>query len=209
MSASHALLPESSGKVIDKHAVAVSFSRAANSYDGVANIQRWVINQLLSKIPGNNSFNRVLDIGCGTGHLSQQIAVQYSPKAITGLDIAEGMVKVANEKWLRSPACSESLFEAVCGDAEAMPFSNNEFSIAVSSFALQWCPNLPVVFSEVYRALEPGAKFYFSLPIDGTLKELKRCWDQVDPSNTHVNDFYSLEDLSLAAKEIGFSQQHI
>lgn len=191
------------GKVIDKHAVALSFSRAAASYDGVANIQRWVISQLLARIDQDQPVQRVLDIGCGTGDLTQKIIDHVKPQTVFGLDIAEGMAKVAQQKLERhNPVKCQTL----CGDAEALPLPNQHFDLLVSSFALQWCPNLQQVFAEAHRVLNDNGCFYFTLPVTDTLWELKRCWQQVDPINSHVNDFYSEHDLRCAAHSIGFKK---
>lgn len=199
----------SAGKVIDKHAVAVSFSRAALSYDGVANIQRWAINELLAKAAAQVQIDSVLDIGCGTGHLMLELAKRFQPDHIIGLDIAEGMVAVANEKLTPNNLPAGVSGQAICGDAEDMPFADQRFSLVASSFALQWCPDLSQVFKEVYRSLKNGGSFYFALPAENTLKELKDCWRQADPTGTHVNDFYSLEELKASAAVSGFKQINI
>lgn len=193
------------GKVIDKHAVAVSFSRAACSYDNVARIQRWVVSQLLQNVAANTGKATMLDIGCGTGYLTEQAITTLKPQQIVGLDIAEGMVKVAQKKLKRYAAECTTL----CGDAESLPFNGNTFDLIVSSFALQWCPDLQKVFSEAYRVLNPGGRFYFTLPIGSTLFELKSCWQQVDPHNSHVNEFCSAEDLVINAKQAGFKSPSV
>ncbi len=232
MLVSEAGAPVNAGKVIDKHAVAVSFSRAANTYDGVAHIQRWVIDALLKKITANTAKTeyrpeKVLDIGCGTGHLTLAVAQQLRPLNvqpldslkplnslnIVGLDIAEGMVAVANKKLKAALDTngknSRINSSVICGDAEAIPFVQDYFSLMVSSFALQWCPDLNAVFKEVHRTLMPEGRFYFALPVGDTLKELKHCWQQVDADNSHVNDFYQLDELNYVAAKAGFTHKHI
>ena len=183
------------GRVIDKHAVAVSFSRAAGSYDQVANVQRWMIARLMEDLSRIESMQQVLDIGCGTGQLMARISERFAPERILGLDIAEGMTRAATQRTGHA---------AICGDAEAMPLPDQEFDLLVSSFALQWCPDLSRVFSEAYRVLQQSGRFYFTLPVEGTLSELKDCWFRVDPDNSHVNEFYQRDDLLLAARSAGF-----
>ena len=183
------------GRIVDKQAVATSFSRAAGSYDQVATIQRWMIAQLMEQLGAVGPFERVLDIGCGTGYLMTQISQHFQPTQVLGLDIAEGMTRVARARTGHA---------TVCGDAEAMPLPDTRFDLLVSSFALQWCPDLAQVFSESHRVLQSGGSFYFTLPVTGTLAELKDCWQQADPDNSHVNDFYSREELMQAARAAGF-----
>lgn len=187
----------SSGRVIDKHAVAQSFSRAADSYDDVASIQRWVINRLLQSMESPQGVNRVLDIGCGTGQLTDRVNQRFAPHTLIGLDIAEGMTRAAKAR---------TSLPAICGDAEVMPFPDNFFHVLVSSFALQWCPDVQQVFAEAHRVLHAQGRFYFTLPVEGTLAELKHGWHQADPDNSHVNDFYEPDQIAVAARRAGFQQ---
>ncbi|MDX1693251.1 MAG: malonyl-ACP O-methyltransferase BioC [Ketobacteraceae bacterium] len=188
--------PAPKGRVIDKQAVALSFSRAAASYDAVANIQRWVIGRLLESMGPMQQVQKILDVGCGTGQLMMALQKQYQSPTVVGLDIAEGMTRAATQR---------TGLPAVCGDAEAMPLPDQAFDLLVSSFALQWCPDLERVFSEARRVLQPGGRFYFALPVSGTLDELRDCWAQVDSDNSHVNEFYHGDDLVTAARKAGFS----
>ena len=185
------------GRVIDKQVVAQSFSRAAGSYDHVATVQRWIIARLLQSMESLDGVNRVLDIGCGTGQLMGRIQQQFQPRRVLGLDIAEGMTRAAAER---------TALPAICGDAEAMPLPDNAFDVLVSSFALQWCPDLQRVFAESHRVLEKSGRFYFTLPVEGTLAELKDGWYQADPDNTHVNDFYERDQIVSAARQAGFQR---
>ena len=99
---------------LDKAAVAKSFSRAAASYDAVAELQRDVGDKLLAKVPVGR-YPNVLDLGCGTGYFTARLAQHAAAETIAGLDIAEGMIAhcrsratPANALWYR-------------GDAEQLP----------------------------------------------------------------------------------------
>ncbi|MBF4302862.1 methyltransferase domain-containing protein, partial [Vibrio anguillarum] len=59
--------------LLDKAAIAHSFSRAAKHYDVHAAFQRDVGYRLLDKMPRNLAGKRVLDLGCGTGYFSEQL----------------------------------------------------------------------------------------------------------------------------------------
>ncbi|MCT6015934.1 malonyl-[acyl-carrier protein] O-methyltransferase BioC, partial [Pseudomonas aeruginosa] len=62
------LAPHGVAALPDKRRVAASFSRAAASYDAVAELQRGVGESLLSALPEGFSPRRWVDLGCGTGH---------------------------------------------------------------------------------------------------------------------------------------------
>ena len=55
----------------DKRQVAVSFSRAASSYDSVAELQRDVGHELIARLPVGLAPQRWLDLGSGTGYFSR------------------------------------------------------------------------------------------------------------------------------------------
>ena len=56
-------------EVIDKQAVAASFSRAATTYDQVAELQRSVGSNLLARLPESLEVERLADLGCGSDTL--------------------------------------------------------------------------------------------------------------------------------------------
>src|SRR5690554_3758031 len=87
----------------NKQQVAAAFSRAANTYDSVAEFQRAVGGRLLSLVPQQlNSVGHQpqswLDIGCGTGYFCQQLQQRWPLAQGLGLDLAEGMLVVARER---------------------------------------------------------------------------------------------------------------
>ena len=59
-------------QIIDKQAVAESFSKAAVHYDQFAQLQRDIGEQLLNNVTLKAPIN-VVDLGCGTGYFSEKI----------------------------------------------------------------------------------------------------------------------------------------
>lgn len=169
----------------DKRQVAASFSRAAASYDAVAELQRSVGAQLLAQLPAALQPRRWLDLGCGTGHFTRALAERYAQGEGLALDIAEGMLRHAR------PQGGAAYF--VAGDAEALPLQDASVDLLFSSLALQWCGDFPRVLSEAQRVLRPGGVLAFSSLCVGTLQELRDSWLAVD-GFVHVNRFRRFED---------------
>ncbi|WP_397451031.1 malonyl-ACP O-methyltransferase BioC [Pseudomonas sp. NA-150] len=173
------------GALPDKRQVAASFSRAASSYDSVAELQRDVGNQLLARLPDSLNPSRWLDLGSGTGHFSRILAERFTRSEGIALDIAEGMLRHAQ------PLGGAEYF--VAGDAERMPLADQRCGLIFSSLAVQWCADFAAVLSEAQRVLQPGGVFGFASLCVGTLYELRESWQAVD-GMVHVNRFRQRED---------------
>jgi len=176
---------------LDKMKVAKSFSKAANTYDTMAQLQRDVGDQLFDQylVPGAiaNDAQTIVDLGCGTGWFTERLQVQFSSRNIVGLDLAEGMLRYAREH-------KASQAHWLCGDAESLPLNSNSVDLMFSSLAIQWCENTAALFAEIKRVLKPGGKFYFSTLGPKTLYELRSAWHAVD-GDVHVNRFYPAETI--------------
>lgn len=181
-------------RVLDKQQVARSFSRAAETYDSVANLQRRIGNRLISFLPPVPA-KVVLDLGCGTGFFAKPLQEAYPDGQVIGLDLAEGMVDHASK---HQPGC-----QWLCGDAENLPMADNSVDIIFSSLAIQWCEDSQALFAEVFRVLKPSGSFVFATLGPNTLHELRRAWHQVD-NYVHVNRFTEREVIDTAINSAGF-----
>lgn len=95
---------------------------------------------------------RILDLGCGTGHLTNRIA--ESGATVVGLDASEEMVETANEIY------SEHIF--VNEDARDFSF-DDPFDAVFSNAALHWIPEQDAVLESVANALVPNGRFVAEL----------------------------------------------
>jgi malonyl-CoA O-methyltransferase len=176
-----------------KPQIAESFSRAAVSYDSVAQLQRRIGHNLLESLE-QKTVPVVMDLGCGTGYFAPLLIEQLRPEQLICFDLAQGMLEYARQ----TRATANTLW--LCGDAESIPLADNSVDLIFSSLAIQWCENLPSLFSEVARVLKPGGRFLFSTLGPETLFELRDAWSAVDKFQ-HVNRFISFETLEAQATE--------
>ena len=105
---------------------------------------------------------RVLDLGCGTGDLTINIArlAEKNPE-IVGLDYSLPMLARAREKAARAGVSDRVNF--IHGDASQLPFPDGHFDAVGISFAfrnLTYKNPLGVPhFAEVWRVLRPGGRY--------------------------------------------------
>ena len=97
---------------------------------------------LLDPKPGE----RILDVGCGEGTLTRQIAARGA--IVVGVDSSPDMVAAAQARGLDARAI----------DAEALPFVR-EFDAVFSNAALHWVRNHDALLAGVARSLRPGGRF--------------------------------------------------
>lgn len=108
---------------------------------------------------------RVLDLATGTGNAALLAARQGA--VVTGLDGAPRLIDVARERANRQGVDVWFLV----GDVGALPFSDGEYSVALSVFGLIFAPDPRRAFAEMLRVLRPGGRALLSVwvpagPID-------------------------------------------
>lgn len=183
---------------IDKAKVRQSFGSASSTYDGVAKLQRSVGLRLLQKTEAIAPTTTILDLGCGTGFIGSELLKRENFKHLFAIDIALPMVLRAREKL----HCYSNI-SYTCADAERMPLQADSIDIIVSNLALQWCRDLPAVFTGFNAALKPEGALLFTTFGERTLCELKQAWASVDTFR-HVNDFYNKFEIERFLLDTGF-----
>ena len=98
--------------------------------------------ELLAPRPGE----RILDVGCGEGTLTQQIVDRGA--AVVGIDSSQEMIDAARARGL----------DARLVDAEALAFEH-EFDAVFSNAALHWVRNHDALLDGIARALRHGGRF--------------------------------------------------
>jgi SAM-dependent methyltransferase len=95
---------------------------------------------------------RWLDLGCGTGALSQAILDCCAPRALLGIDRSAGFVAYAAAHVLGASVRFD------VGEAAAIPAPDGAFDAAVSGLMLNFVPDPAAALTEMRRVLAPGGR---------------------------------------------------
>ena len=112
----------------------------------------WEYGRDLLQLLAPQAGEQILDLGCGTGQLTAEIA--RSGAQVTGADNSASMIGQARRNF------AHLRFELA--DARSLPFSE-EFDAVFSNAALHWVPDPDVAAAGIARALKPGGRFVAEL----------------------------------------------
>ncbi len=145
-----------------------SFSKRASSYDSQSFVQQDVNNRLLNRLNFIKHHKKdILEIGSGTGCLSQNLIKSYPGINLISMDLSYEMSLIHKDKNLHA--------KCVTGKAEYPPFKNEVFDTILSSLTLHWCEIDDSIFKKYYSLLKPGGLFLFSVAGPDTFKEFREC----------------------------------
>lgn len=196
----------SSAFTLDKRQLRRSFERAASTYDRAAVLQREICGRALERLDLVKLAPAViLDAGSGTGFAAQALARRYPGATVVEFDIAPAMLQTARARlprWKKWIGRRRELF--VCGDNEQLPIRAGAVGMFWSNLAFQWANDLPRVFSECQRVLQPGGLLTFTTFGPDTLKELRQAFAG-DAGRVHVNRFYDMHDVGDMLVQAGFA----
>lgn len=121
-----------------------------NSYEGyMGRWSRGVAGEFINwlSLPAGGQW---LDVGCGTGVLSQTILQLAGPARVKGIDRSEGFVDFARERVQDERVRFET------GEAESLTDASESFDAAVSGLVLNFIPHPERAFAEMRRVTRAG-----------------------------------------------------
>lgn len=113
-----------------------------------------------------------LDVGCGTGALSQTIIEYAIPKKVKGIDRSEGYVEFTRSQ-INDPRAG---FEV--GDAQGLPVESGMYDVAVSGLVLNFVPQPNQMVAEMSRAVrEHGTVALYVWDYAGMMQLMRHFWN--------------------------------
>jgi malonyl-CoA O-methyltransferase len=134
-----------------KSRIAARFGAAAPEYEAHSQVQRQAAARLAERVRTLSlpAAPRVLEIGCGTGHLTRELLPALGGDWIVS-DIAPAMVATCR----RELGDCDALFAVMDGEAPAL--AAGRFDLIVASLAAQWFVDMPAAMASLSNLLTPG-----------------------------------------------------
>jgi malonyl-CoA O-methyltransferase len=190
-----------------KEGIRRNFARRAASYDRHAGVQRLMAQGLLALAePHIQRAGRILEIGCGTGYLTQLLKRLNPGATLVALDLDQALVAEARRRLGRSNGVSW-----LVADGEALEAGGFEVIIANATF--QWLTSPGATLAAYCRSLNPGGVLVFSTLGPGTFAELSTALQEaaggLNLSGAPVipaQRFLDREDWSALLSRAGFPE---
>jgi ubiquinone/menaquinone biosynthesis C-methylase UbiE len=104
--------------------------------------------------------DHVLDIAAGTGEPGLTIAALTPSGSVTGTDLADGMLAIANAN---AEAKAVRNYKTQVADVSELPFTTETFDVVSCRMGFMFFPDIQLAANEIYRVLKPGGRFATSV----------------------------------------------
>lgn len=174
------------------------FSAASKSYDVRAEIQDRVAGDLIQRVQGRSVGTSLLEVGCGTGRLTQRIVASFPRAKLTALDLSPAMIEQARRhvesgstiRWRASGLCE---FE-----------TDERFSSVLSSSALHWITPLDNALRAIDRYLGSGGRIAVAIMLRESLHELHDARLRAAPNKPPEGRLPSFDALMNSSSHLGW-----
>ena len=130
-----------------------AYNEWAETYDTDRNLTRDLDQQVMRETLADLRFNSILEIGCGTGKNTMFLA-QVGTR-VHALDFSPGMIEKAKEKV----NAANVRFE-MADLTQRWPCEDRAYDLIVCNLVLEHIEDLSFIFSEAFRVLTEGGKFF-------------------------------------------------
>lgn len=184
----------------------------AAGYAHISALQKAMAEEVLALLQLVGS-ERVLDVGCGEGKITAQIAARTPRGSVLGIDPSRGMIQFARDHF--GAGAPNLRFEV--GEAQRLSF-HEEFELAVSFNALHWVPEQEAALQAIRASLKPNGRAQLRLVAVGARQSLESVVEEVRSASewrAYFEGFHdpylrlTPEEYAALAERNGFRVLHL
>ena len=142
------------------------FDKQAHQYDLYSGVQKVVAKKLLF-LCHKKPYKSILDLGCGTGHLTYKLAYKYPDAQIFALDQSANMLS-----YLKHPRITTQK-----EDVETFT-PQKKFDLIISNFCFQWLANPLKQIKRYKQYLAKDGQLLISIPNNDSFKKLNQSYKE-------------------------------
>ena len=134
-----------------------------------------------------------LDVGCGSGAMSEAIITRHKPEKVIAIDQSEGFVRTAQQRLGPMAICK-------MGDALSLPVEGESINIAVSGLVLNFLPKPEEAIAEMKRVtVKNGTVAFYIWDYAGKMEFLNHFWNvvvELNPDASHLHEGHRFPDAN-------------
>lgn len=185
----------------------------ANEYDRESNLQQAMAKEQIAQL-GLRGDERVLDVGCGVGKITAEVAALVPGGSVLGVDPSWDMISFASNVY-RPEVFANLRFEVA--DARCLPYEG-EFDLVISFNALHWVNEQEAALRSMRTTLKPDGRASLRFVPAGARKSLEDVIEDVRKSERWSKHFvvferpfahFTPEEYRTLAEQAGFRVQRI
>jgi ubiquinone/menaquinone biosynthesis C-methylase UbiE len=125
-----------------------------------------------------------LDVGCGSGALSEVIIKNHNPAVLTAIDQSEDFIRIAQKRLGNRAYCR-------VGNALSLPLEESSVNITVSGLVLNFISKPEKALSEMRRVTDVGGTVgVYVWDYAGTMDFLRHFWDSAVELKPEASNFH-------------------
>jgi len=155
----------------------------AETYDRTSKPQQRWANEVIARVIGVERDATVLDVGCGTGRVTEHLARLVPAGRVLAIDASQEMVELARERL------GERAEVRRCDVLDLDP--DGEVDVGFSPATLHWVTDHDALWPVLARALKPGGKLEVQCGGEGNIQNVRQVIDEAAASVTSELDGFS------------------
>jgi trans-aconitate methyltransferase len=162
----------------------------------------WQYGESLIELLSPQSGERILDLGCGTGQLTEQIAVAHAQ--VVGIDRSPTMIETARQNYPD--------LEFLVADAQNFQV-DRPFDAVFSNAVLHWIPDPDRAIHSIYQALKPGGRFVAEFGgkgnVEAIVQALHRALETIHTKPPEAHWYFpSIAEYTTRLEQQGFEVRY-